>query len=65
MHELARIICDVVNFNGDIEWDRTKPDGTPRKLLSTSQINNLGWKPSIELKTGITIAYEDFLNRYE
>ncbi len=65
VHELALIICAVVNFNGDIEWDRTKPDGTPRKLLSTSQINNLGWKPSIDLRKGITIAYEDFLNRHE
>ena len=65
VHELAEIICEIVGFNGDIEWDRTKPDGTPRKLLSTSQINKFGWKPSIDLRQGITIAYQDFLNRHE
>ena len=64
VHELAQIICDVVRFNGDIEWDKMKPDGTPRKLLSTSKIKNLGWKPLIDLSDGIAIAYEDFLDRH-
>jgi GDP-L-fucose synthase len=56
--EIAELIADEVGFKGSLEFDTTKPDGTPRKLLDTSKINNLGWKPSITLKEGIrrTIA---------
>ena len=56
--ELASIIATEVGFTGSLEFDNTKPDGTPRKLLDTTKINNLGWKPSIKLQEGIrrTIA---------
>ena len=56
--ELASIIATEVGYTGTLEFDTTKPDGTPRKLLDTTKINNLGWKPSIKLQEGIrrTIA---------
>ena len=56
--ELASIVTTEVGYTGTLEFDNTKPDGTPRKLLDTTKINNLGWKPSIKLQEGIrrTIA---------
>jgi GDP-L-fucose synthase len=56
--EIAELIAAEVGYKGSLVFDTTKPDGTPRKLLDTSKINNLGWKPSITLKEGIrrTIA---------
>ena len=56
--ELASIITNEVGYTGSLEFDTTKPDGTPRKLLDTTKINNLGWRPSIKLQEGIrrTIA---------
>jgi GDP-L-fucose synthase len=51
--ELAYIIASEVGYTGALEFDTTKPDGTPRKLLDTTKINNLGWKPSIKLEDGI------------
>ena len=51
--ELALLIMDIANYNCKIKFDKTKPDGTPRKLLDVSKINNLGWKPSISLEKGI------------
>ena len=56
--ELANIVATEVGYTGSLEFDTTKPDGTPRKLLDTTKINNLGWKPSIKLQEGIrrTIA---------
>lgn len=56
--ELAELIRDTVGYKGELEWDTTKPDGTPRKLLDVSKIHNLGWKHSIELKDGIQNTYE-------
>jgi len=61
--ELAELVKRVVGFAGDIVWDKTKPDGTPRKLLDSSRVFDLGWKPRIDLETGIGLAYEDYLNR--
>jgi GDP-L-fucose synthase len=55
--ELAEIIKEVVGFTGDIEWDSSKPDGTPRKLLDVSKITKLGWKPQISLVEGIKSTY--------
>jgi GDP-L-fucose synthase len=60
--ELAENIKEIIEFKGNIEFDTTKPDGTPRKLLDVSKIHNLGWKHRIELKEGIKIAYNDFLS---
>ena len=61
--ELAEQIRDAVGFKGEIVWDTTKPDGTPRKLLDSSRLFALGWKPQVDLKTGIGLAYQDFLSR--
>jgi GDP-L-fucose synthase len=61
IRELAELICDVVGFDGELAWDTTKPDGTPRKLLDVTRIKALGWKPSIPLPEGIGQTYEWFL----
>jgi GDP-L-fucose synthase len=61
--ELAETVKDVVGFEGEIEWDASKPDGTPRKLMDSSRINALGWKAQVPLKEGIARAYRDFLTR--
>jgi GDP-L-fucose synthase len=54
----------VVGFAGEIVWDKSKPDGTPRKLMDSSRLLALGWKPQIDLAQGIALAYEDFKKRY-
>ena len=64
VRELAELVRVIVGYNGEITWDTTKPDGTPRKLLDSSRIFALGWKPEIDLKTGIRLTYEDFLARH-
>ena len=56
--ELAEMIKEVIGFTGDIMWDATKPDGTPRKLLDVSKLHNLGWKHKIGLSEGLKMAYE-------
>lgn len=61
IRELAELICDVVGFTGSLTWDKTKPDGTPRKLLDVSKLRALGWKPTIPLREGITRTYDWFL----
>ena len=58
--ELARMICDVVGFDGTIVRDESKPDGTPRKLMSGAKLARLGWNPSIGLREGIARVYEDY-----
>jgi GDP-L-fucose synthase len=58
--ELARLIADTVGFNGELRFDRSKPDGTPRKLLDTSRLTALGWQPKIHLKAGLASTYEWF-----
>jgi GDP-L-fucose synthase len=55
--ELANLIKDIVGFNGTIHYDRSKPDGTPRKLLDVSKLKALGWQPKISLRQGIEMAY--------
>jgi len=61
IRELAELICDVVGFDGELVWDKTKPDGTPRKLLDIMRIRELGWEPTITLRKGIAQTYEWFL----
>jgi GDP-L-fucose synthase len=61
IRELAELICDVVGFNGELAWDTTKPDGTPRKLLDISKLRGLGWQPAIPLRDGIAQTYDWFL----
>jgi GDP-L-fucose synthase len=59
--ELAQLICDIVGFEGQLAWDTTKPDGTPRKLLDVTKLQNFGWRPTIPLRDGIAQTYEWFL----
>ena len=58
IRELANIISDVVGFTGGIDWDTSKPNGTPRKVLNVDKIKSLGWEPKISLKEGIKSTYE-------
>ncbi len=60
--EIAQMVKDTVGFDGELVYDKTKPDGTPLKLMDVSKINALGWKAKTDLKTGLKIAYEDFLS---
>lgn len=64
IRELAETVCKVVGFKGRLEFDTSKPDGTPRKLLDVSKINDLGWKARTPLAEGINYTFKDFLRRY-
>lgn len=61
IRELSELVGEIVGYKGQIVWDTTKPDGTPRKLMDSSRIFAVGWKPRIDLQTGIGLAYQDFL----
>jgi GDP-L-fucose synthase len=61
--ELAELIKSIVGFDGEIEWDSSKPDGTPRKLLDVSRIKNLGWSPTITLEDGVASTYRWYLSQ--
>ncbi|MEI8293931.1 MAG: GDP-L-fucose synthase [bacterium] len=61
IRELAETVCEVVGFEGDLVFDTSKPDGTPRKLMNVDRLINLGWKPRIGLRDGIRDAYDWFL----
>ena len=63
IRELSEVVKRIVGFSGEIVWDKSKPDGTPRKLMDSSRLFALGWKPQVDLETGIRLAYEDFLAR--
>ena len=63
--EFARLVADVVGYRGKIEFDTSRPDGTPRKLLDVSRINALGWRATIPLRDGLQRMYADFLARYD
>jgi GDP-L-fucose synthase len=63
--ELASLIADIVGFKGEIEYDKSKPDGTPRKLMDVSRINELGWKYKTELRKGTAHTYNWFLNNFK
>ena len=58
--ELANKIADIIGFKGEIVWDQTKPDGTPRKKLDTVHINKLGWEAKTDLDLGINKTYDSF-----
>lgn len=62
IRELAETMKEVVVFEGSIEWDTTKPDGTPRKLMDVSRLESLGWKYTVELKDGLQKTYQWFLD---
>ena len=61
IRELAELICEIVGFEGDLSFDASKPDGTPRKLLDVSKIKALGWSPGISLREGIAGVYQWYL----
>jgi len=61
--DLAALVGRITGYRGEILWDKTKPDGTPRKLLDCSRLFDLGWKPKITLEEGIRLAYEDYLKK--
>lgn len=63
IRELAELVRDVVGFPGGIDWDPSKPDGTPRKLMDSSRLFALGWRSQIALRDGIALAYADFLRQ--
>jgi GDP-L-fucose synthase len=63
IRELSELVRRIIGFPGEIVWDTSKPDGTPRKLMDTSRLFALGWRPKVNLETGIRLAYEDFLAR--
>lgn len=60
--ELTELVAKVVGYEGRIEWDTSRPNGTPRKLLDVSKATALGWTYKTELEEGIRLSYEDFLN---
>ena len=62
IRELAEVIRKIIDFKGDIIWDTSKPDGTPRKLLDISNLTDLGWKPKISLEKGLKQTYDWYLN---
>jgi len=61
IRELAELVCEILGFEGTLSFDPTKPDGTPRKLMDSSRLFSLGWKPKIPLREGIAQAYDWFL----
>jgi len=62
--DLALLIKDILDYQGQLVFDTSKPDGTPRKLMDVSKLHDLGWKHQIELRQGIALAYQDFISRY-
>jgi GDP-L-fucose synthase len=64
IRQVAEAISKTVEYNGEITFDTTKPDGTPRKLMDSSRLNTLGWKAQVELEAGLRAAYQDFLINY-
>ncbi|WP_422314473.1 GDP-L-fucose synthase family protein [Prosthecobacter sp.] len=61
IRELVEMVAEVVGYKGRIVWDKSKPDGTPRKLLDTTRLNQLGWQPRISLRDGLAQTYASFL----
>ncbi len=63
IHDLAYLIKDTVGYDGEIYFDLSKPDGSPRKLMDSSKLKNLGWSPKVDLKEGLKLAYDNFLKK--
>ncbi|MBI4656281.1 MAG: GDP-L-fucose synthase [Elusimicrobia bacterium] len=63
--ELAEIISEIVGFDGAVDWDTSKPDGAPKKLLDSSKFLKFAWKPSFALKEGLEITYQWYLNNFQ
>ncbi len=65
IRDLTGLVTKIVGYEGEITWDTSMPDGTPRKLMDSSRLFALGWKPKINLETGIGLAYQDFLKQFQ
>jgi GDP-L-fucose synthase len=65
IRELAELIMEVVGYTGQIVYDQSQPDGTPRKLLDINRLKNLGWAAKTQLREGIALTYQDFLSRLD
>lgn len=63
IREVAELVAGIIGYRGEIKWDTTKPNGTPRKLLNVNKAEKMGWKYEVELEDGIRMAYEDFLKK--
>jgi GDP-L-fucose synthase len=63
--ELVELLTNVIGYTGEIRWEQTKPDGTPRKLLDVSKAANLGWQAKTKLEEGLTLTYQAYLNECE
>jgi GDP-L-fucose synthase len=63
IRELAESVARVVGFDGKVAWDADKPDGTPRKLLDVSRINQLGWQAGISIEAGLKTTYDGYVSR--
>ena len=61
--ELAELVSFIIGYDGDIEHDLSKPDGTPRKLMDSTKIQSLGWKPKISLENGIKSVYKEVMQK--
>ena len=61
---LAEMVKDIVGFEGELVWNTSKPDGTPRKLMNVDKIESLGWKHQIDLRSGIEKVYSEFVQKY-
>ncbi len=64
IRELATLVAETVGYTGELKFDASKPDGTPRKLMDSSRLASLGWKAKIDLRQGLNITYREFLKVY-
>jgi GDP-L-fucose synthase len=60
IRDLARLVAEVVGFTGRLEFDASKPDGTPRKVMDSGRLRGMGWQPSVTLREGLTATYRWF-----
>ena len=65
IRDLVELLTNVIGYAGDVRWDQTKPDGTPRKLLGVGRIASLGWQAKTKLEDGLTLTYQAFLNEHK
>jgi GDP-L-fucose synthase len=61
--ELTELVADTIGYKGEVIWDTSKPDGTPRKLMNSQRLKDLGWQPKVDLVTGLRTAYKEYLER--
>ena len=61
---MVKLICEIIDYKGNIVWDKSKPDGTPRKLLCVNKINSLGWKYKINLNKGLKSVINNYIEKH-